>query len=81
MWIIRLLGLKMGLRDGLGAYFWSSKFDLDFFNAILLYFVVCDCFGLDFGGGRHQKSLIFIKKVVIFEAFAVSTCDIIFVVF
>ena len=64
---MRLLGLKMGLRDGFGAYFWSSKFDLDFFTAILLHLVgFYDSFGLDFGGVRPRKSLIFIEKVVIF---------------
>ena len=60
----------MAFQDRLGAYFWSSKFDLDFFANILLHFACfCDCFGLDFGGVRPPKSLIFIERVVIFEVF------------
>ena len=62
-----LLGPQVAFQDRLGAYFWSSKFDLDLFTAILLHLVgFYDCFGLDFGGGRPQKSLIFIQKFVFF---------------
>ena len=51
MLIMGLLGPQVVFQDRLGAYFWSSKFDLDFFTAILLYLVgFYDCFGLDFGG-------------------------------
>ena len=35
MWTMALLGLQVRLRNGLGAYFWSLKLDLDFFTAIL----------------------------------------------
>ena len=70
MSLMRLLGPQVAFQDRLGAYFWSSKFDLDFFTAILLHLVgFYDCFGLDFGGVRPRKSLIFIERVVIFEVF------------
>ena len=42
---------------------------------------LCDRFGLIFDSFRDQKSLIFIERVVIFEVFAVFTCDVTFVVF
>ena len=82
MSLVRLLGPQVAFRDGLGAYFWSSKFDLDFFTAILLYFLgFHDCFGLDFGGGRPKKSLIFIVRVVIFEVFLNFNLNVVFGLF
>ena len=67
---MRLLGPQVAFLDRLGAYFWSLKFDLDFFTCILLYLVgFCDGFVLDFDEVRPLKSLIFIEKVVIFEVF------------
>ena len=79
---VAFFSLKLALQDRFGAYFWSSQFDLDFFTNILLHFVgFCDCFGLDFGGVRPPKSLIFIEKVVIFEVFEVLRSNALFVAF
>ena len=75
-------GLQVAFQDRLGAYFWSSKFALDFFTAILLYFLgFYDGFGLDFGGGATPKNIDFHEKIVIFEVFLNFNLNVVFGLF
>ena len=70
MLLIRLWGLQMPLRNGFGAYFWCSLFDVDVFTAMLLYFYrFLTSLGSIFGGLGPPESFIFIERVVILEVF------------
>ena len=73
MSIIRLWGLQMPLRNGLGAYFWCSLFDVDVFTTILFgFYRFLTSFGSIFGGLGPPESFIFVERVVIFKVFSIS---------
>ena len=59
---MRLLGLQVPFRNGLGEYFWSSLFDVDVLTAILIiFFNVFTSFNSILEGLRPRKSLIFME--------------------